>query len=46
MTVEERINEIIADYAEEVTFDDAGGQMLVNGEPKFNFQKTRSNHQP
>lgn len=37
---EERVNEIIADYTEEVTMDDASGQMLVNGEPKFNFQKT------
>ena len=35
-----RINEIIADYTEEVSMDDMSGQMLVNGEPKFNFQKT------
>lgn len=37
---EERINEIIADYNEEVTMDDMSGQMLVNGEPRMNFQQT------
>ncbi|WQJ53325.1 MAG: portal protein [Wendovervirus sonii] len=37
---EARLSEIKADYDEEVSFDDASGQMLVNGEPKFNFQKT------
>lgn len=37
---QQRINEIMADYTEEVSMDDASGQMLVNGEPKFNFQKT------
>jgi len=37
---DERVNEIIAEYSEEITMDDASGQMLVNGEPKFNFQKT------
>lgn len=35
-----RINQIIADYTEEVSMDDMSGQLLVNGEPKFNFQKT------
>ena len=37
---EARINEIIATYTEEVSMDDMSGQLLVNGEPKFNFQKT------
>lgn len=37
---QQRINEIIASYTEEVSIDSASGQMLVNGEPKFNFQKT------
>lgn len=36
----QRVDEIKADYTEEVSFDDMSGQMLVNGEPKFNFQKT------
>lgn len=40
MKAQERINEIIADYDEEVTMDDMSGQVLVNGEPKFNFQRT------
>lgn len=35
-----RIQEVVADYDEEVSIDEASGQMLVNGEPKFNFQKT------
>ena len=38
--IKQRVSEIYADYAEEVTMDDMSGQMLVNGEPKFNFQKT------
>lgn len=35
-----RISQLMADYQEEVSFDEMSGQMLVNGEPKFNFQKT------
>lgn len=37
---QQRIGEIINAYTEEVSMDDLSGQMLVNGEPKFNFQKT------
>lgn len=37
---QQRIGEIINAYTEEISMDDLSGQMLVNGEPKFNFQKT------
>lgn len=37
---EAKISQLMADYNEEVSMDGASGQMLVNGEPKFNFQKT------
>ena len=37
---EAKLSEIMATYNEEVSMDDASGQLLVNGEPRFNFQKT------
>lgn len=34
-----RVSEIIADYNEEVSIDDASGEVTVNGYPKFSFSK-------
>lgn len=34
-----RVSELIADYNEEVTIDDASGEVTVNGYPKFSFSK-------
>ena len=37
---QQRVSELIADYNEEVTIDDASGEVVINGEPKFSFSKT------
>lgn len=37
---QQRVSELIADYNEEITIDDASGEVVINGEPKFNMQKT------
>ena len=38
--VQNRVSELIADYNEEVTIDDASGEVTINGYPKFSFSKT------
>lgn len=35
-----RVNEFAAYFKEDVTIDDASGELLVNGQPKFQFYKT------
>lgn len=37
---QQRVSELIADYNEDVTIDDASGEVTINGEPKFSFSKT------
>ena len=36
----QRVSEMIADYNEEVTIDDTSGEVVINGQPKFSWQKT------
>lgn len=36
----DRLNQLKAEYKEDVTIDNLSGEITVNGQPKFNFQKT------